>query len=175
MSVSAEAFWESRKSQVAKHFLKTSFPSLPSAEALGILSISTLRKEKFEQTLQGKDQPTMAPSAVIVSAALHSLCLPSLFLISFHHKQICKILFHLLGFLPYGSFICPAKQQQYGTYFPSPSFWDEPVTWCFNWEDASRKKGQNFGGKWGLWTDDDQDIEHARRDWPVLSDHSNSI
>lgn len=86
----------------------------------------TLRKEKFKQTLQRKDQPTMTSSAMIMSAALHSLCLPSLFLISSLHKQICKFLFHLLGFLPYASFICPAKQQQYGTYFPSPWLWDEP-------------------------------------------------
>lgn len=139
---------------------------------------ATLRKEKFRQTLQGKDQPTMAPSAVIVSAALHSLCLSSLFLISFHHKQICKFLIHFFGFLPYASFICPAKQQQYGTYFPSPWLWDEPLTLCFSQDGGSWKKGikgQNFGGKPSLWTDDAQDTEHDRRDLPVLSDHVNSI
>lgn len=127
---------------------------------------ATLRREKFEQTLQGKDQPTVAPITMILSAALHALCLPSVFLISFHHKQICSFLFHLLGFLPYASFICPAKQQQYGTYFPSPWLWDEPVTWCFSRDDGSKKKnikGQNFGGKWDLWRDDAEDIEPARR------------
>lgn len=101
---------------------------------------ATLRREKFKQTLQGKDQPTVVPTAMILSAALYSLCRHSLFLISFHHKQIWELLFHLLGFLPYAFFICPAKQQQYGTHVPSPWLWDEPVTWCFSRDDGSKKK-----------------------------------
>lgn len=101
---------------------------------------AALRKEKFEQTLQG-ERPAHRGSKCKDRVSCFAVSLPSQ---SFPHQFPPQTNLQMpllsLRIYAFACFVCPAEHHQYETYFPSPWLWEEPLTWRFSWDDGSRKK-----------------------------------